>query len=184
MHSHLISFIKNTFIYGEHINRDPFHLVAKYWVHVYVEKLLFFTDFHVFSNYSSFPTGRRLLDTKVGFAQKASLPNVVGAVDGTFIPIMAPMTNPDIYVCRKGFHTINVQAVVDHKLQQQFFNGRTFQRKIYLWIPSSFWVIQNMEVIYKSLLWCEVYSLNTDSPTLLPSGLVRHTMRQCLTTVG
>ena len=73
----------------------------------------FFTDF--FSNFYSFPTGRRLLDTKVGFAQKAGLPNVIGAVDGTFIPIMAPLTNPDIYVCRKGFHAINVQAVVDHK---------------------------------------------------------------------
>jgi len=65
--------------------------------------------------YCSFPTGRRLLDTKVGFVQKAGLPNVIGAADGTFIPIMAPMTNPDIYVCRKGFHAINVQAVVDHK---------------------------------------------------------------------
>jgi len=104
-----------------------------------VEKLLFFTDFYVFSNYSSFPTGRRPLDTNVGFAQKAGLPNVIQAVDGTFIPIMSPMTNPDIYVCRKGFHAINVQALVDHnamyivifsvlyfKLQQHFFNGRTF----------------------------------------------------------
>ncbi|KAH3704413.1 hypothetical protein DPMN_079469 [Dreissena polymorpha] len=43
-------------------------------------------------------------------------PNVIGAVDGTLIPIIAPSEAEEVYVCRKGYHAINVQAVVDHEM--------------------------------------------------------------------
>ena len=36
---------------------------------------------------------------------------LIGAVDGTLEPIIAP------YVCRKGYHAINVQGVVDADLR-------------------------------------------------------------------
>ncbi|XP_053405189.1 putative nuclease HARBI1 [Mercenaria mercenaria] len=35
--------------------------------------------------------------------------------DGTLIPIIAPSQNEEVYVCRKNYHAINVQAVVDHR---------------------------------------------------------------------
>jgi len=50
--------------------------------------------------------------TKNDFFRVARLPNCLGAVDGTLIPILAPHNREDIYVCRKGYHAINVQAVV------------------------------------------------------------------------
>lgn len=39
-------------------------------------------------------------------------PNVVGAIDGIFVPIqgMAGDEEPT-FICRKGFHAINIQAV-------------------------------------------------------------------------
>ncbi|KAK0139204.1 putative nuclease HARBI1 [Merluccius polli] len=37
------------------------------------------------------------------------LPNVIGCIDGTQIPITAPAQNEGDYVNRKSFHSINVQ---------------------------------------------------------------------------
>ena len=34
-------------------------------------------------------------------------------MDGTQIAIVSPSTNEHLYVCRKGFHAINVQVVCD-----------------------------------------------------------------------
>lgn len=40
---------------------------------------------------------------------------MLGAIDGTRIPIPAPKENPEAYVNRKGFHSIILQGVCDHK---------------------------------------------------------------------
>ena len=40
------------------------------------------------------------------------IPNVIGAIDGTLIPIVAPAVDEVSYVCRKGFHALNIQAIV------------------------------------------------------------------------
>ncbi|XP_062587984.1 putative nuclease HARBI1 [Saccostrea cucullata] len=61
-----------------------------------------------------FPTGdAETTRTKVGFHAIAGFPNVLGAIDGTHIPITAPTTDEHLYVCRKGYHSINVQAIAD-----------------------------------------------------------------------
>lgn len=54
-----------------------------------------------------------LITVKEGFHAIANFPNVVGAIDGTLIPIIAPPVDEHTYVCRKGFHALNIQAVVD-----------------------------------------------------------------------
>ncbi|XP_058490332.1 putative nuclease HARBI1 [Solea solea] len=43
----------------------------------------------------------------------AGLPNVIGCIDGTQIPITAPTQNEGDYVNRKSFHSINVQIICD-----------------------------------------------------------------------
>ncbi|WAR20567.1 HARB1-like protein [Mya arenaria] len=64
-------------------------------------------------NNIKFPTTQAdLASIKQKFYQVARMPNCIGAVDGTLIPIIAPRVREDIYVCRKGYHAINVQAVV------------------------------------------------------------------------
>lgn len=55
--------------------------------------------------------GQRII--KQGFYEIAEFPQVLGAVDGTFIPIKAPHDDEHLYVTRKGFHEINVQGICD-----------------------------------------------------------------------
>jgi hypothetical protein len=65
-----------------------------------------------------FPTNEAdLKTTKTAFHGLAGFPNVVGAVDGTLIKIQAPPVNEAAFVCRKGFHAFNVQAVADTNLR-------------------------------------------------------------------
>lgn len=51
---------------------------------------------------------------KNGFYTQARFPNVSGCIDTTHVRIVAPSTDENAYVNRKGFHSINVQAVCDH----------------------------------------------------------------------
>nr|XP_022308063.1 putative nuclease HARBI1 [Crassostrea virginica] len=64
-----------------------------------------------------FPIGNDAVRTKHDFYQIAGFPNVLGAVDGSLIPIIAPKNNEPEYVCRKGFHAINIQVVADASLR-------------------------------------------------------------------
>jgi len=41
----------------------------------------------------------------------------LGYVDETQIAIIAPKVNEHVYVCRKGFHSLNVQGICDAKLR-------------------------------------------------------------------
>lgn len=56
---------------------------------------------------------------KQGFYEIRGVPNVIGIIDGTHIPIMRPTRGPDepLYVCRKGGHSINIQLVCDHRMR-------------------------------------------------------------------
>lgn len=51
------------------------------------------------------------------FAQRAGFPGVIGAVDGTYIPIPGPKDFRDSYICRKGFPAFHLQAVCDKSLR-------------------------------------------------------------------
>ncbi|KAH3843409.1 hypothetical protein DPMN_116925 [Dreissena polymorpha] len=61
----------------------------------------------------AFPTQpQSLLQIKRDINRKCSLPNIGGeAIDGTLVPIVAPSENEEVFVCRKGFHARNCQAV-------------------------------------------------------------------------
>ncbi|GES88804.1 protein ANTAGONIST OF LIKE HETEROCHROMATIN PROTEIN 1-like [Rhizophagus clarus] len=50
-----------------------------------------------------------------GFKITRNFPNVIGAIDDSHIPIKAPHLFPVDYFNRKGFYSIILQAVVDHK---------------------------------------------------------------------
>jgi hypothetical protein len=42
--------------------------------------------------------------------EEGGFPGVVGIIDGTHIRIRAPLEKPDVYISRKTFHSIQVQA--------------------------------------------------------------------------
>jgi hypothetical protein len=55
----------------------------------------------------------QLQQTMRGFHAIAGFPRVIGAIDGSHIPIKAPTEDEEIYVNRKKFHSINIQVVCD-----------------------------------------------------------------------
>ena len=50
-----------------------------------------------------------------GFLSKWGVPQCIGAIDSTHIPIIAPKDNPADYYNRKGYHSMVLQALVDHQ---------------------------------------------------------------------
>lgn len=66
-------------------------------------------------NFPSIPS--RMQQPKVQFYSLAHFPGVIGAIDGTHIPIKKPsVQDSEIYRNRKGIFSINVQAVCDAAL--------------------------------------------------------------------
>ena len=65
------------------------------------------------SDFIRFPNevGQRMMQQ--GFQHKFGFPKVLGCIDGSHIPIVAPSINEPLYVDRKGYHSINVQAICD-----------------------------------------------------------------------
>jgi len=61
------------------------------------------------------PTGDHATRIMQGFRESSGFPNTIGAIDGTHIRIDAPKENPADYVNRKGFHSIQLQLVCDHR---------------------------------------------------------------------
>ena len=65
------------------------------------------------AQFISLPSGERLKKVAEQFRRKKGLPNCIGSIDGTHIPIKAPYDNAEEYVNRKKFHSIQLQGVCD-----------------------------------------------------------------------
>ncbi|XP_039304241.1 putative nuclease HARBI1 isoform X1 [Solenopsis invicta] len=50
------------------------------------------------------------------FQASAGIEGIVGAIDGTYIPIKAPSANPDVYINRKCFHALTLQVISDNNM--------------------------------------------------------------------
>ena len=57
------------------------------------------------------------------FAKCGLLPNVIGAIDGTCVPISKPPHSGAQYYCRKGYSALNVVAVVDARGKFTYINA-------------------------------------------------------------
>lgn len=64
--------------------------------------------------YIKFPTGAELDAIVDGFNTKWGVPQCVGAIDGSHIPISAPLLNHTDYYNRKGWYSMVLQGLVDH----------------------------------------------------------------------
>ena len=65
--------------------------------------------------YVRIPQGNSLQEVIDGFEGRTGFPQVVGAIDGTHIPILRPQHSASDYYNRKGFYSIIMQAVVDFR---------------------------------------------------------------------
>ncbi|KAK0136211.1 putative nuclease HARBI1 [Merluccius polli] len=75
-----------------------------------------------------FPGHKPVRNIKEELHRIAGLPNVLGCVDGTQIPITAPAENKADYVNRKSFHSINVQRTSSLMLKP---SGSVHDSRIY-----------------------------------------------------
>ncbi len=67
--------------------------------------------------YVQMPTDGRLREVIDGFKSRWGFPQVVGAIDGSHIPIIRPSDSATDYYNRKCFHSIIIQEVVDYQGQ-------------------------------------------------------------------
>ncbi|XP_045107147.1 putative nuclease HARBI1 [Portunus trituberculatus] len=75
-------------------------------------------DINILKEFISFPTNPDgIAAKKAEFAHIAGFPEVVGATDGTHVRIVAPKEQEEVYVNRKGYHSINVQVIFDANYQ-------------------------------------------------------------------
>lgn len=72
-----------------------------------VEKLL--------PKYVNFPSGDGIKEVTQGFKDRWGVPQCVGSIDGSHVPVKPPVMNHTDYYNRKGWYSMLVQAVVDHK---------------------------------------------------------------------
>ena len=65
--------------------------------------------------YIRFPSGGQVDSIVRGFEEKWGIPQCIGAVDGSHVPVCAPTLNHTDYYNRKGWYSVIVQADVDHR---------------------------------------------------------------------
>lgn len=72
---------------------------------------------NLFNRYIVFPRRRQDIDsTKQNIYNVAGMPNVLGAIDGTLICIVRPKERENLYVSRKGGHSLNILAICNSDL--------------------------------------------------------------------
>jgi len=69
---------------------------------------------NMFSNISYMFCRLELARLAHGFREIAGFPLVIGAIDGTHIPLLAPSEEENAYVNRKGTHSVNVMVCVNY----------------------------------------------------------------------
>ena len=68
-------------------------------------------------NIISWPTPAEIEVQEEQFKSHKGFPGVIGAIDGSHIPIRTPRFCPENYINRKGWHSVNLQAVCDCNLK-------------------------------------------------------------------
>ena len=71
---------------------------------------------HLMDEFIKFPIGQKAQAVMEAFEGKKGFPGVMGAIDGTHIPIKAPKNNHEQYINRKGFFSVQLQVICDPDL--------------------------------------------------------------------
>ena len=67
------------------------------------------------ARYIQFPVGERLLEVVKGFYESLGFSQCAGAIDESHIPVSPPALNHTDYYNRKGWYSVILQGVIDHR---------------------------------------------------------------------
>ena len=90
--------------------------VKKSSVHVSCQRVCDAIKNNLAEHLIKWPSGGRAVEVMEGFEEQERVPAVIGAIDGSHIPIRAPRECPENYINRKDFHSIVLQACCDHEM--------------------------------------------------------------------
>ena len=76
------------------------------------------------TKFITIPKGEEVNEIMRIYKDKCQFPMCAGAIDGTHIPIIAPVVDHADYVNRKSYHSIVMQAVVESKYHCQKFGSK------------------------------------------------------------
>ena len=82
-------------------------------IHAIVLDFCHALNFFCRNSFIRWPTSSCVQDISRNF-ETHGIPYIAGAIDGSHIPILAPREHAVHYYCRKGFHSVLLQRVVDH----------------------------------------------------------------------
>jgi hypothetical protein len=54
-------------------------------------------------------TRNKIKEITIGFECLHGSPNILGAINGSYVPIIAPKVYPKLYYCQKGFYSTLIQ---------------------------------------------------------------------------
>jgi hypothetical protein len=57
----------------------------------------------------------KIKEITIGFECLYKIPYILGAINGSHVPIIAPNVDPKSYYCHKGFYYTLIQGVIDAK---------------------------------------------------------------------
>ena len=63
------------------------------------------------------PNQEEQLEIQQSFLEKNQFPLILGCIDCSYVPILAPSEDEPIYVNRKNGHSIRIKAICDHYLK-------------------------------------------------------------------
>ena len=87
--------------------------VAKSTVSVIVEDFCRMVRLHLQKKFVTFPNEYKFRELAKDFEALHGIPYVVGVIDGSHIPILAPINGGEDYYCQKSFHSTLLQGIVD-----------------------------------------------------------------------
>jgi hypothetical protein len=71
---------------------------------------------HLSPEYIKWPVGIRAQQVSTGFEDLSGIPGVLGAIDGSHIPIKCPREHHECYYNRNFFYSVILQGVCDHEM--------------------------------------------------------------------
>ena len=85
-------------------------------LHNIIDQIMDITVNHLQAKFIRWPDAGERAAIAQSFATKNNFPGIIGAIDGSHIPIIAPNEYPENFINRKSFHSIVLQVVCDERM--------------------------------------------------------------------